>query len=120
MAEGAESAKTTAQRQPGGRTGLAMLLVAYALFTLGSMVTMVAVPWLVLTTTGSATKMGLVAAATTMPFLITSVFATPAADRLGMQATVIITSIGGALSIAVGAIVPAVHLVVRVAIVVGD
>jgi MFS family permease len=117
MAERVESANPAAQRQPGGRTGLAMLLVAYALFTLGSMVTIVAVPWLVLTTTGSATKMGVVAAATTVPFLITSIFATPAADRLGMQATVIVTSIGGALSMAVIAIVPDVNFIVLLAMV---
>ena len=112
MSEASESTKLAAQRQPGGRTGLAMLLVAYALFTLGSMVTIVAVPWLVLTTTGSATKMGVVAAATTVPFLITSVFATPAADRLGMQATVVVTSMGGALSMAVVAIVPDINFAV--------
>lgn len=117
MSDPGESTKLSAQRQPGGRTGLAMLLVAYALFTLGSMVTMVAVPWLVLTTTGSATKMGVVAAATTVPFLITSVFATPAADRLGMQATVVVTSIGGALSMAVVAIVPDVNFAVLLAMV---
>jgi MFS family permease len=83
-----------------------MLLAAYVLFTLGSMVTAVAVPWLVLISTGSATKMGVVAAATTVPFLFTSVFATPAADRLGTQATVVLTSFGGALSMVVVAAVP--------------
>ena len=105
------------QPQRGGRLGLAMLLVACALFTMGAMVTMVAVPWLVLTTTGSATKMGVVAAATTVPFLLTSVFATPAADRLGMQATVVVTSLGGALSMAVVAVVPDVDFVVLLAMV---
>jgi MFS family permease len=104
-------------RQPGGRAGLFMLLVSYALFTMGSMVTIVAVPWLVLTTTGSATKMGVVAAATTVPFLFTSVFATPAADRLGMKATVIVTSLGGALSMAVVAAVPDVNFAVLLAMV---
>ena len=109
MTEVREPAAPGEQRQPGGRAGLAMLLAAYALFALGSMVTIVAVPWLVLTTTGSATKMGVVAAATTLPFLFTSVFATPVADRLGTQATVILTSFGGALSMAVVAIVPDVN-----------
>ncbi|MPZ81427.1 MAG: MFS transporter [Actinophytocola sp.] len=117
MTELREPTNLSEQRQPGGRAGLAMLLVAYALFTLGSMVTIVAVPWLVLTTTGSATKMGVVAAATTVPFLFTSVFATPAADRLGMQATVIVTSLGGALSMAVVAIVPDINFGVLLAMV---
>jgi len=105
------------QTQPGGRAGLAVLLVAYALFAMGAMVTIVAVPWFVLTTTGSATKMGLVAAATTVPFLFTSVFATPLADRLGMHATVVVTSLGGALSMAVVAIVPDISFGVLLAMV---
>jgi MFS family permease len=119
MTEVHEQTNPGEQRQPGGRTGLAMLLIAYALFTLGSMVTIVAVPWLVLTSTGSATKMGVVAAATTVPFLFTSVFATPVADRLGMQATVIVTSLGGALSMVVVAVVPDINfgvLLVMVAV----
>lgn len=119
MTEVREPTSPTARRQPGGRAGLAFLLAAYALFAMGSMVTIVAVPWLVLTTTGSATKMGVVAAATTVPFLFTSVFATPAADRLGTQPTVILTSFGGALSMAVVAIVPDINfglLLVMVAV----
>ncbi len=117
MTEVREPTSPSELRQPGGRIGLAMLLAAYALFTLGSMVTIVAVPWLVLTSTGSATKMGLVAAATTVPFLFTSVFATPAADRLGMQATVVVTSMGGALSMAVVAVVPDINFGVLLAMV---
>lgn len=117
MTEVREQTSPGDKRQPGGRIGLAMLLVAYALFTMGAMVSMVAIPWLVLTTTGSATKMGLVAAATTVPFLITSVFATPAADRLGMQATVILTSFAGALSMAVVGLVPDVDFVLLLAMV---
>lgn len=106
MSDVRESTNPSATRQPGGRLGLALLLVAYALFSLGAMVTMVAVPWLVLTTTGSAVKMGMVAAATTVPFVLTSVFGTPAADRLGTQTTVVLTAFGGALSMAVVAAVP--------------
>lgn len=117
MTQLGEPADLSESRQPRGRIGLATLLVAYALFTMGAMVTMVAVPWLVLTTTGSAAKMGLVAAATTVPFLLTSVFATPAADRLGMQATVVLTSFGGALSMAVIAIVPDINFVLLLAMV---
>jgi MFS family permease len=94
-----------------------MLLVAYALFTVGEIVIIVAVPWLVLITTGSATKMGVVAAAGTVPFLVTSVFATPAADRLGMHATVVLTSLGGALSMATVAAIPDMNFAVLLAMV---
>src|SRR5262245_18123041 len=114
-ASGAQSAtpveptSPSARKQPDGRAGLAILLAAYTLSTMGSMVTTIAVPWLVLVSTGSATKMGVVAAATTVPFLFTSVFATPAADRLGTQPTVVLTSFGGALSVAVIAAVPSIN-----------
>lgn len=106
MTELREPAKLSEQRQPGGRFGLFMLLIALALFTVGEMVIIVTIPWLVLTTTGSAAKMGLVAAAGTVPFLFTSVFATPAADRLGMHATVVVTSLGAALAMTVIAVLP--------------
>jgi MFS family permease len=101
-----EPANLSEQRRPGGRFGLTMLLIALALFTVGEMVIIVTIPWLVLTTTGSAAKMGLVAAAGTVPFLFTSVFATPAADRLGMHATVVVTSLGAALAMTVIAVLP--------------
>jgi MFS family permease len=94
-----------------------MLLVALALFTVGEMVIIVTIPWLVLTTTGSPAKMGVVAAAGTVPFLFTSVFATPAADRLGMHATVVVTSLGAALAMTVVAIVPDVNFGVLLAMV---
>ena len=106
MTELREPAKLSEQKQPGGRFGLIMLLIALALFTVGEMVIIVTIPWLVLTTTGSAAKMGLVAAAGTVPFLFTSVFATPAADRLGMHATVVVTSLGAALAMTVIAVLP--------------
>jgi MFS family permease len=112
-----EPTNLSEQRQPGGRAGLTMLLVALALFTVGEMVIIVTIPWLVLTTTGSPAKMGVVAAAGTVPFLFTSVFATPAADRLGMHATVVVTSLGAALAMTVVAIAPDVNFGVLLAMV---
>lgn len=117
MTEVREPTSLGEQRQPGGRAGLTMLLVALALFTAGEMVVMVTIPWLVLITTGSAAKMGVVAAAGTVPFLLTSVFATPAADRLGMHATVVVTSLGAGLAMTVVAVVPDVDFGVLLAVV---
>jgi predicted MFS family arabinose efflux permease len=55
--------------------------------TLGSQISLVAIPWLVLTLTGSATDLGLVAAAEMLPYLLTSTLLTPLADRYGLRAS---------------------------------
>jgi MFS family permease len=68
-----------------GKTGLVALMAADLVSTLGSRITTVALPWLVLVTTGSPAKMGLVAATAMVPYLITGVFAAPLADRLGLR-----------------------------------
>lgn len=58
--------------------------------TLGSQVSLVAIPWLVLTTTGSATDMGLVAAAEMVPYLLSSMLLPPVADRIGLRTSSVI------------------------------
>lgn len=55
--------------------------------TLGSRISLVAIPWLVLTLTGSATDLGLVATAEFLPYLVTSTLLTPLADRYGLRAS---------------------------------
>jgi MFS family permease len=71
-------------------TALVGVLVATIGSALGSMVSLVAIPWLVLTTTGRPADLGLVIAAAMIPYLASGVFGTPLADRLGMR----VTSIG--------------------------
>ncbi|MFL6164368.1 MAG: MFS transporter [Jatrophihabitantaceae bacterium] len=55
--------------------------------TLGSQISLVAIPWLVLTLTGSPTDLGLVAVAEMTPYLLTSTLLTPLADRYGLRAS---------------------------------
>ena len=76
------------------------LFVADVVSVLGSRVSMLAIPWLVLVTTGSATKMGLVAGAEMLPYVLSGVLAAPLADRFGVRRTTIVTDAGSALAMA--------------------
>lgn len=76
------------------------LFVADVVSVLGSRVSMLAIPWLVLVTTGSPTKMGLVAGAEMLPYVLSGVLAAPLADRFGIRRTTIVTDAGSALAMA--------------------
>jgi MFS family permease len=67
--------------------------------TLGSQVSLIAIPWLVLTTTGSAADMGLVAAAEMVPYLLSSMLLTPVADRIGLRTSSVMCDIGSAVAV---------------------
>lgn len=80
------------------KTSLVALFTADILSALGTRVSAVAIPWLVLMTTGSAAKMGLIAAAEMLPYALTGVLAAPLADRFGHRRTSIVTDIGSAIA----------------------
>jgi MFS family permease len=82
----------------GKRLGLYALLTADVFSTFGSRFSLVAIPWLVLISTGSAAKMGLVAASEMIPYLLTSVLAAPIADRFGMRRTSVCCDLGSAVA----------------------
>ena len=88
------------------RTGLVALFAADLITTLGTWLSIVAIPWLVLTTTGSPVKMGVIAAAEWVPLLLSSVFGPPLVDRLGLQRTSVLTDLGSALAMAAIAATP--------------
>lgn len=88
------------------RLGLVALLAGHIVSMLGSVVTTVAVPWLVLTSTGSAAKMGLISMASVVPALLAGVFATPLADRFGIRRTLIVAEVAAALAMATIAVTP--------------
>jgi MFS family permease len=58
-------------------------LTAEAVSLTGTRVSMIALPWFALTTTGSATQTGLVALAELAPLVLTKVLGGPLVDRLG-------------------------------------
>lgn len=88
------------------RRGFVALFAAEIISALGSKISLVAVPWLVYETTGSATWMGIVGAAEMVPYLLTSALAAPAADRYGLRRTTVVCDVGSALAMAAVAFAP--------------
>ncbi|MBB5114368.1 MFS transporter [Micromonospora echinospora] len=88
------------------RRELYTLVGADLLSNLGTRISVVAIPWLVLETTGSPTKMGLVAAAETLPYMLSSALATPWADRFGIRRTSVFVDAASAAAMAVVALAP--------------
>ena len=82
------------------RRGLVVLFVADVLSAVGSRISMVAIPWLVLVTTGSAARMGLVAAVEMVPYIVASVMAGPVIDNLGARRTSILANVTSAVAVA--------------------
>lgn len=83
-----------------GRAGLVSLLAAGAINAIGSKMSLLAVPWLVLVTTGSPVKMGLVGLAQTLPYVIAGIVLTPLVDRFGMRLVSILNDVFSALIVA--------------------
>jgi MFS family permease len=69
--------------------GLRPLLAAEVVSTSGACMTAIALPWLVLTTTGSAAKAGLVAAVEWLPMALLGIPSGTIAARLGPRLTII-------------------------------
>jgi MFS family permease len=91
------------------RTPLAALLTANAVSATGNVVTMIAIPWFVLSTTGSATRMGVVAFFTTLPAVIAGFFGGALVDRLGFKPSSVVADLASGLSVAM---VPLLHATV--------
>jgi MFS family permease len=84
------------------RTPFAALLSAYVVSMLGTSMSELAVPWLVLTTTGSAGKTGLVAFAQMLPYVTMQALAGPVVDRVGLRRSYVCGNLTAA--VAVGAV----------------
>ncbi|MBO0846618.1 MAG: MFS transporter, partial [Nocardioides sp.] len=81
-------------------------LTAEAISLLGTRVSMIAIPWLVLTTTGSATRTGLVAFAEITPMVLMKAFGGPLVDRVGPRRMAITAD---TLSFLVVGLIPVLH-----------
>ena len=89
------------------RTPYVALLSSYVISVAGTSMSAIAVPWLVLTTTGSAAKTGLVAFAQMVPYVAAQALTGPLVDRVGLRRSFVW---GNAVAaVAVGA-VPAMYL----------
>ena len=103
----------------GSRRGLVALFCADVISVLGDRVSIVAIPWLVLETTGSAAKMGLIVVAEMVPYVVSGVLSAPVADRFGLWRTSIVVDLGSAVAMAAIAFSPGLsftHLAVLVAV----
>jgi predicted MFS family arabinose efflux permease len=88
------------RRGPGGmRHGLAGLLAAEGVSLLGSRMSMLALPWFALVTTGSPAKTGLVAFAEMVPYVLACAAGGPALDRVGARRASILADAASALAV---------------------
>jgi MFS family permease len=72
-------------------------LVAEAVSLTGTRISMIALPWLILTTTGSETRTGLVALAELTPMVLLKVLGGPLIDRIGARRVSISCDLGSLL-----------------------
>jgi len=91
---------TVTPRTRSPRASYLTLIAADIGSVLGSRVSLVAIPWLVLTLTGSPSDMGLVGAAEMVPYLLTSMLLTPLADRYGLRASSVFCDFSSAVAMA--------------------
>jgi len=82
------------------RAGLIGLLAADAVSDMGSKMTFIALPWLVLVATGSPTAMGVVAAAELLPFIVAGAVGAPLVDRYGPRRLLIATDLASTAVVA--------------------
>ncbi len=78
------------------RARLVGIIAASGISILGSRMSFVAIPWLVLVTTDSPARMGLVAGAEMLPYVLASSLGAPLVDRMGPRRTAIGTDLASA------------------------
>jgi MFS family permease len=91
---------------PTSRSPLIGALVAEGISFVGTRVSMIAIPWFVLSTTGSATQTGLVAAAEITPLVLFKALGGPLLDRIGPRRVTLTCDL---LSAFVVAAIPLLH-----------
>jgi MFS family permease len=94
------SSSTAAGPPRRTRLPILALFTANAISMTGNVLTLVAVPWFVLETTGSAALTGLVAFFTTLPAVIASFFGGAVVDRLGYRRMSVVSDIASGASVA--------------------
>lgn len=94
----------------GSRRPLAAWLVAEVCSLGGTRLSMVAIPWLVLTTTGSAALTGAVAMAEMLPYVLAKALGGPLIDRIGSRRIAVGCDLA---SVVVIGLVPVLHLTGR-------
>lgn len=106
---GAPAAPATATPNRGP---LFAQLAAEAISITGNMMTLVAVPWFVLQTTGSAAKTGLTAFFTTLPVILSASLGGALVERLGYRRASIVADLASGASVV---LIPILHLTIGLA-----
>jgi MFS family permease len=94
------AAPTTLPAPAADRLPFLALFAANAMSLVGNGITALAIPWFVLQTTGSASRMGIVAAAGLIPYILASVIGGTAVDRLGHKQASVIADLASGLTVA--------------------
>jgi MFS family permease len=81
------------------RAPFVALLSGYTISVAGTSMSAIAIPWLVLTSTGSAAKTGLVGFATMAPYVVTLALAGPFVDRVGPRRSFVWGNAAAALAV---------------------
>jgi len=89
------------------RRSLYGLLVTSVVSVAGTRISAIAIPWFVLTTTGSPTKMGLVLLFEMLPYVVVKALGGPLIDRRGPRQVSIVAD---ATSAVIAALIPILHL----------
>jgi MFS family permease len=95
--------------QPTDRWPVIWMLAANLISNLGNNVVMLAIPWFVLQTTGSAGKMGLVAAASVAPMVVSTFIGGTLTDRMSHRQLAAFADVLSGISVAA---IPALHFTV--------
>src|SRR6185436_7141132 len=93
----------TTQPKAHNSIPLYSLFIANAISLVGNVFAMIAIPWFVLQTTGSATQTGIAGFFTILPVILAGFFGGTLIDRLGFKRTSIISDLASA---ATSALIP--------------
>ena len=85
---------------PTNRTPITALLIANVISLVGSMLTLIALPWFVLQTTGSAAETGITGGFVALPAFLVGVFGGTLVDRLGYKRSSVIADMVSGIGIA--------------------
>ncbi|MDQ6907829.1 MAG: MFS transporter, partial [Chloroflexota bacterium] len=95
-----QTATIEATIAPARRAPIMALLAANVISLLGSMLTLIALPWFVLQTTGSAAKTGIAGGFVALPAFVAGVFGGTLVDRLGYKRSSVIADVVSGVGIA--------------------
>lgn len=91
------------------RTPFVALIGSYVISVAGTSMSAVAIPWFVLTTTGSPAKTGLVAFAEMAPYVAAQALAGPLVDRAGLRRSFVVGNAVAAVAVGAIPLMSAVH-----------